>query len=527
MADNTKIFDPGFRVLDTSGNPAASATIEFYDAGTSDARTVYSDNGLSTSLGSTVTCNSAGEPSSDGSSVVSVYTGTTDYKVIIKDSTGATLGTYDNQTGALDTSSFSNDTAVPTTAVIAKSANYTILSTDQGKVIDADATGGSFTLTLPSAVTVGDAWRVTVKATGTGSGAVTVAATGGQTVDGVLGSQDTSTQFVLSYQYEAITLVSDGANWHIAETARYHVPGWSSTPQGRLTLTSATPVLSSDTASATTVYYTPYVGEILPFYTGQRFIGEEFAELSLTLVSQHTAGGIFDVFAFKDSATQRIGTGPVWGTLTAGSGARGTGAGTTELERVDGLWTNKVSMTARNGTSTYTVDANKGTYLGSIYVDSGAAGQVTHHVSYGQSRKAGVWNAYNRVPIILKAGDGTNSWTYTTATLRASNGDSTNSLTTFSGLLEEYYDVMCYTNVSSSTNQLVSAGVGWNSTSALSGLGSNAHSAASKYTLVSSYAAPPNIGLNVATSLEYSTGGGTTTWYGDEAGLLLIAKWMG
>src|SRR5205807_8668414 len=76
------------------------------------------------------------------------------------------------------------------------------------------------------------------------------------------------------------------------------------------------------------------------------------------------------------------------------------------------------------------------TYLGSIFIDS-AAGQVTCHVSYGQSRKWGVWNAYNREPISMKAGDGTASWNYNTSTIRAANGNSANSLTIFCGLPEE------------------------------------------------------------------------------------------
>jgi len=49
----------------------------------------------------------------------------------------------------------------------------------------------------------------------------------------------------------------------------------------------------------------------------------------------------------------------------------------------------------------------------------------------------GVWNAWNRQPLYLKAGDSTASWNYDSATIRAANGASTNGLSVFCGLAEE------------------------------------------------------------------------------------------
>src|SRR2546430_11194181 len=86
----------------------------------------------------------------------------------------------------------------------------------------------------------------------------------------------------------------------------------------------------------------------------------------VTLNPTHPASNIYDVFVFKGAGIPTIGTGPAWNTATAGSGARGTGAGTTELTRaVGGLWTNAFAMTARNGATTYAVNVNQGTYVGS------------------------------------------------------------------------------------------------------------------------------------------------------------------
>ena len=53
------------------------------------------------------------------------------------------------------------------------------------------------------------------------------------------------------------------------------------------------------------------------------------------------------------SGAVTLGTGPAWNTTTPGSSARGTGAGTTELQRQNGLWANKNVITLRNGATTY------------------------------------------------------------------------------------------------------------------------------------------------------------------------------
>ena len=47
----------------------------------------------------------------------------------------------------------------------------------------------------------------------------------------------------------------------------------------------------------------------------------------------------------------------------------------------------------------------------------------------------------NRQPIILKAGDGTASWSYASGTIRPSNNAAANSLTVFQGLAEELYEI--------------------------------------------------------------------------------------
>lgn len=322
-------------------------------------------------------------------------------------------------------------------------------------------------------------------------------------------------------------------------------------PQGRLTLTSATPVLAADVASSASVFYTPYMGNLVPLYSGAAMIPTTFAELTLTLnATPHVANGIYDVFVFSNSGVVTIATGPIWTTLTAGAGARGAGAGTTQLSRVAGFLVNTVSMTAKNGATSYTIAANRGTYLGSIYID-GTAAQVTCHLAYGQNRKWGVWNAYNRVPVVLQGGDPAASWAYQTATVRASNatpaalttnnanfgsGTTCNALTVFSGLAEEDVNIQFSQRVqlavATGTGCSTINGIGYNSITVMSGSqGTKSFTNTTATTLTVSdiilahYLAAPLLGTNQVFALENAAAVATDTWFGTEASMKLTATW--
>lgn len=87
---------------------------------------------------------------------------------------------------------------------VAKTTTYTLLTTDTG--ILGDATGGAFTITLPTAVAA--TARYAIKKKDSSANAVTIATTGSQTIDGV-------TTRVLSTQYAGYEIFSDGANWFV------------------------------------------------------------------------------------------------------------------------------------------------------------------------------------------------------------------------------------------------------------------------------------------------------------------------
>lgn len=89
----------------------------------------------------------------------------------------------------------------PTFAYVAVTATYAILTTD----FLVDCTANTFTVTLPTAV--GVTGRIyDIKNSGTG--VITVATTGGQTIDG-------SATALLQVQNVSITVMSDGANWKV------------------------------------------------------------------------------------------------------------------------------------------------------------------------------------------------------------------------------------------------------------------------------------------------------------------------
>lgn len=88
-------------------------------------------------------------------------------------------------------------------AISATTGTYTATSADE--ILTGDAAGGAFSITLPTAA--GIAGRIyTVKRLNSGANAVTVATTGGQTIDG-------AATVALSAQWQTLRVVSDGANW--------------------------------------------------------------------------------------------------------------------------------------------------------------------------------------------------------------------------------------------------------------------------------------------------------------------------
>ncbi|TXH48463.1 MAG: hypothetical protein E6Q97_24785 [Desulfurellales bacterium] len=290
-------------------------------------------------------------------------------------------------------------------------------------------------------------------------------------------------------------------------------------PGGRLSLTTAVPVLTSDVLAATTVYYTPYRHSYVPLYNGYAWYRAKLSAdlsqaLSDTLKSPAaaTANNLYDLFVWNDNGTLRCTRGPAWSSTTA----RGSGVGTTELERVDGRYVNRRAIT--NGPA-----AQLGLYVGTIATDS--SNQLNMEMAPaaaagGTANRLDVWNMYNRVEVnaLMRMND--NSWTYTTATIRAADGSNSNRVTYVVGLAEDAVEAIAKAAAANSgANISVRTGVGIDVTSAFSGL-PGAFATASGADICGGtgyYKGIPGLGQHFIQLCEYSTASGTTTWYGDGA----------
>lgn len=277
---------------------------------------------------------------------------------------------------------------------------------------------------------------------------------------------------------------------------------------GRLTLTSAAPVLTTDTTGATTIYYALYTSDQVPIYDGSAFVSTTFTELSLA-VGTKTSGANYDIFIYSNSGTPTLIFGPAWTSDTA----RGTGAGTTELERVKGIWTNKVDISGGPA-------ANRGTYLGTIRTTSTTATGCR----FGQASSSTggmwfVWNAYNRVPVDLVVFDSTASWTYNSATWRQANAAAGNKVEYVAGLAFESVtaDVVCGCE-RPAAQKACAVGIGVDSTSSnsakLVGVPYD-HYGAQGMLATANYSGYPGIGYHAVNWLEaFPNPASTITYYG-------------
>lgn len=419
--------------------------------------------------------------------------------------------------GALVEEWKSTDGGVTTAAT-----NYDMVAGDNKRLIRVTVAG--VTVKSPDATVVGVPFIAAFLNDTTGE--VTIDGFDAQTIDG--------RATIIIPAGSGFRMRSDGTNWH---TEGLNFRPTQITPQCYLTLLSVvssplSPIPTSDQTGKSIIYCRPDGGNLTLIPDGTTFAVREFSELTLTLNSNHVANGIYDIFKFADPATGAItlGTGPVWNTVTAGSGDRGTGAGTTELDLLKGLKVNKNAITMRNGATTYSIAAKCALLVGGLSITANA-GEVACTPQYGQSRRWDLWNNFNRRQILIKAGDGTASWNYSINTLRVSNNNAANSLTVFVGLAD--------TPVMSRFKQVVGdsgangghlIGIGLNDAVAVSGfsplfsgLGGGSITGEAEYDFM------PSLGIQRLGCLEKTPTAATSlaTYYGTETNMLLTAKWMG
>lgn len=281
-------------------------------------------------------------------------------------------------------------------------------------------------------------------------------------------------------------------------------------PQGRLTLSTGVPVMTSTVSGATSMYYTPYNGNVIPIYDGVSWTATQFNEISVLLTDTTKnpaaigASKVNDWFVWNDSGTIRISHGPDWTNDTTRSAG-------TALARINGVLTNNVAIT--NGPA-----QNRGTYVGT----SRSNGSSTIDFIFGAAASGGtagffgVWNYYNRVLAVSTVTDSGANYTYAVATTRQARASAGNQVTVVQGFQEDGIAASLYGEV------IAPAGAGNNGAMGI-GLDSTTAFFAGRVIVYTNAAAQvvgdccqsftlyPGIGVHTITSLEIA-GAGTCTF---------------
>lgn len=209
MIDAISVFPPGWRATDEFAAVVSGGKLEFYAAGTSNPLEVFSNQELTTSLGTIVDLSAGGYPITPGQHRTLIYLGPASYLVVLKDAAGATVWSHDDVRGALDTSPFGATRATPKYAIAASGVDITITADQVGTLFRVDSSGGNRNATLPNAVTAEVGVPIGIQHAGSGN-TVTIATVASQVV---FIQGDETESVVLTGNGETIFIASNGADW--------------------------------------------------------------------------------------------------------------------------------------------------------------------------------------------------------------------------------------------------------------------------------------------------------------------------
>lgn len=289
-------------------------------------------------------------------------------------------------------------------------------------------------------------------------------------------------------------------------------------PSVRLSLASGIAITGSDIVGAITVYAVP-VGHIAtPIFNGTADVVHLRDEVSVGLdATDHPASKNFDIFEAVVSGSIIAGTGPDWtaGAVAGSDIARGTGAGSTEVELFHGRMVNKNSITLRvTGGADHVIPARQANMLGSFRTVG--AGETED----SKLRRL-VSSAYLPAARPMERIETTDNWNYSTASWRQANGSADNKVAYLSSLGGGIAEASVNCIVSTSGGVVFpSVGIGVDSSTVnLAILLSQATSTTvSGVGVAASYKGAPGAGYHEIRWLEYGGGADTQTWYGDAGG---------
>lgn len=244
---------------------------------------------------------------------------------------------------------------------------------------------------------------------------------------------------------------------------------------GRLTLTSGTPVITGNVTAATTIYFTPYLGNRIGLYNGENWPTFSFNEISIAVPS--TVFRLFDVFIYDGgTALEPVNWNQSTAAITNATNATpivitSNGHGLSNLDMVaiagvggntaaNGIWSinnitaNTFELEGSAGSGAYTaggtwyklnetrvtaITLQNGRYVksgdtGKLYLGTGMTTGTSGQIEITGTNFL-LWNYYNRVFTPFSVADVT-SHTYTSATTRIYRNINTNKVGFIIGVYE-------------------------------------------------------------------------------------------
>jgi hypothetical protein len=486
-------IDPYVQFLAADGSPVSLGTLEIFLANTTTHLTTYSDQGLSSANQNPLTLDAGG-----GCTLYFAPTNVTttegiSAKYTLRDSVGATIRTVDFVTLPVATAAGNLTTAVIgygaiTTVTIAGGSitpvfNRHLVAPEGGSADNLDTIAISG---LPDGAPL-------VISNSSGSAAITVRSGIGNI------SLVGAASCILASTTDHLVVMRRSSQWE--EVSRQLAASIGTTvdntqASGRLTLTSGSPITTTDVTAATTVYYSPFIGNTIALYDGVSVWNVlSFSELSIAVPA--TTATPYDVFAYNNSGVAAL-----------------------ELTAWTNTTTRATGLTRQNGVAVKS-GATTRRYLGS-FCTTGVSGQTEDSLV-----KRYVWNVVNKAARPLFRNDSTDTWAYSTATYRQANGAAANQVETMIGIAQDAVSLDLYALVSSSSaTQLVYVAIGQNSTTtpATGGIGyASGTSGAADFVMPHAHLRTiPAVGITAWVWLERGSGTGTETWQGDGGAATLI-----
>lgn len=232
----------------------------------------------------------------------------------------------------------------------AKTSNYTATTSDE--VLTCDASGGSFTITLPAAASSTNKVLKIIRTDQTLANSVTIDGNSSETING-------NTTFKLMTQYESVAIICDGSNWFVLD---HNIPSFSTT----VSTPSITGSTSNPTKGTATVdqYVWRRVGNrihviyqyLQPSVGGANGSGTYYFALIPTGLSIKTSEtGDVDSDGFEN------GHGGGYAQGAAGSGAAFVSVKDSTLVRI--VWTSASAATSAIGSSSLQLSGTNLTYM--------------------------------------------------------------------------------------------------------------------------------------------------------------------